>query len=209
MNQPTESFVNSDKLAKPHGVITDKVYFDVAVEGGKGGRVVIGLYGNDVPLTVKNFKHWCDKSAVKPSPNLPKNLEGKGYKDSPFHRIIPGFMIQGGDITRGDGMGGASIYNNGGKFKDENFKFKHTAPGLLSMANAGPNTNGSQFFITTKKTGWLDGKHVVFGVLADEKSWEVVKYMESLGSGSGKTKTKVWIRDCGILPLEAEVEKKA
>ena len=102
-------------------------------------------------------------------------------------------------------MGGASIYNNGTKFKDENFKFKHTSPGLLSMANAGPNTNGSQFFITTAKTSWLDGKHVVFGILADEKSWEFVKYMESLGSGSGKTNKKVWIRDCGIL---VEDEKK-
>jgi peptidylprolyl isomerase len=151
----------------------------------KVGRINFTLYEADVPKTAKNFRELC---------KLP---EGQGYKGSGFHRIIPQFMLQGGDFTRHNGTGGRSIY--GEKFPDENFKFKHSRPGLLSMANAGPNTNGSQFFITTVVTSWLDGKHVVFGEVADDASMQVVKELEALGSSSGSVRsaTKPTIVNCG------------
>ena len=136
--------------------VTDKVFFDIEINNEPAGRIVFGLFGNTVPKTANNFATLCDGSAGMGNSGKPLH-----YKGSSFHRIINNFMAQGGDFTSGDGRGGESIYGN--KFADENFTLKHDRPYLLSMANAGPNTNGSQFFITFAPTAWLNGKHTVFG----------------------------------------------
>ncbi|KAI8974928.1 cyclophilin-like domain-containing protein [Pilobolus umbonatus] len=160
-----------------------KVFFDIAANGQPLGRVVMELREDVVPKTAENFRALCTGE------------KGFGYKNSIFHRVIPQFMLQGGDFTNFNGTGGKSIYGN--KFNDENFILKHDRPFLLSMANAGPNTNGSQFFITTVPCSWLDGKHTVFGSVIEGQ--EVVKAVEKLGSGSGRTTAEVKIVDCGQL----------
>nr|CAD2201569.1 unnamed protein product [Meloidogyne enterolobii] len=166
-----------------------KVFFDVTLGGKAAGRIVMELFSDIVPKTAENFRALC--TGEKGMGHSGKPLH---YKGSKFHRVIPNFMLQV-DFTRGNGTGGESIY--GEKFADENFKEKHTCAGQLSMANAGPNTNGSQFFITTVKTEWLDGKHVVFGKVIE--GIDVVKAVEAIGSQSGKTSKDAVIADCGQL----------
>jgi len=170
-----------------------RVYMDVSIGGQYAGRMEFELRADTVPKTAENFR------------KLISGEKGFGFKNCGFHRIIPGFMCQGGDFIHGDGTGGKSIY--GDKFEDENFVLRHTGPGILSMANSGPNTNGSQFFICTEKTDWLDGKHVVFGKLI--KGLDTLRQMEAVGTKSGMVKKKVKIVECGELRLMKEEERKA
>ncbi|WP_146521826.1 peptidylprolyl isomerase [Stieleria varia] len=173
--------------------VTHKVYFDIEIDGEPAGKIVFGLFGEDVPKTAENFRALCTGEKGKGKSGKPLHFKG-----SIFHRVIPQFMLQGGDFTRGNGTGGESIY--GEKFADENFKYKHDAPYLLSMANAGPNTNGSQFFITTIVTDWLNGKHVVFGRVLEGQ--ELVKRIEALGTPSGATRLPIKIVDSGEVKKE-------
>ncbi|MCC6723528.1 MAG: peptidylprolyl isomerase [Saprospiraceae bacterium] len=170
-----------------------KVFFDISIGGEAAGRIVFELFADAAPKTAENFRALC--TGEKGVGTLGKPLH---YKGSIFHRIIPNFMCQGGDFTHGVGSGGESIY--GTKFADETFSGKagvHAGPGILSMANAGPNTNGSQFFICTIQTPWLNGRHVVFGQVVE--GFDVVKKMEAVGSQSGKTSAMVAITDSGAV----------
>merc|ERR1712080_655746 len=163
-----------------------KVQFRVSADNEDYGVINLELFDEVVPRTVANF------AAIASG----QNPQGFSYKGTIFHRIIPQFMLQGGDFERFDGTGGRSIY--GPSFEDENFLIKHASPGLLSMANSGPNTNGAQFFITTVKTPWLDDKHVVFGRVDDQESFNVVKRIEALGSSGGTPSKQVVITDSRV-----------
>jgi len=181
--------------------VTKQVYFDIAIDRKPAGRIVVGLFGDEVPATVENFRALCTGEK-----GIGKSGKPLHYKGSIFHRVIPGFMLQGGDFTDFNGRGGESIY--GRTFPDENFKVTHDRPGVLSMANAGPNSNGSQFFLTTAPTPWLDGKHVVFGRVIS--GMQLVKSIESLGSQSGQTRQQIAIIDSGELqPAGARVQQQS
>ncbi|XP_024223069.1 peptidyl-prolyl cis-trans isomerase E isoform X1 [Bombus vosnesenskii] len=174
---------SSDTVQPKKGKQNPQVYFDISIGKQEVGRIIMMLRADIVPKTAENFRALCTHE------------KGYGYQGSTFHRIIPEFMCQGGDFTNHNGTGGKSIYGN--KFDDENFELKHTGPGTLSMANSGPNTNGSQFFICTARTDWLDGKHVVFGHVLS--GLDVLKKMEKCGTKTGTPTQKVVIIACGEL----------
>ena len=180
-------------LSSNNCTVNPKVFFDISIGGENTGRIEFELYADTVPKTAENFRALCTGENGTGKSGKPLH-----YKGSIFHRVIPQFMLQGGDITHKNGFGGESIY--GAKFEDESFEGKagrHTGPGCLSMANAGPNTNGSQFFICTANTPWLDGAHVVFGKVIS--GLDIVHEVEKHGSQSGETKTRIEIADCGEL----------
>ncbi|CAD7963963.1 unnamed protein product [Amoebophrya sp. A25] len=179
-----------------------ETFFDVSIGGKPSGRIVFDLFDKTVPKTSENFRSLCTgEHGASPRSGVPLT-----YKGSKFHRVIPNFMLQGGDFTHGTGVGGESIYE-GGKFDDENFTHTHTGPGMLSMANSGANTNGSQFFITTAETPWLDGHHVVFGKV--KSGMDVVRSIEAEGSESGATSNEIEITNSGELGTGTKGSKES
>ena len=179
-NRSNNKKENNNKKKIKDKMGEDLVYFDIYENNKELGKIIIKLFSEVVPYTCENFRELC---------------RTKKYANSPFHRIIKDFMIQGGDYTRGDGTGGVSIY--GDKFEDENFEMQHDQPYLLSMANAGPNTNGSQFFITTNETHHLDGKHVVFGCIYG--GHDIIDYLNMVDTNEkDKPISEIIIKDCGI-----------
>ena len=182
-----------DELFQPLDDVTEKVFFDISIDEEPAGRIVFGLFGNTVPFTVENFA-----TLAKGDAGVGKLGETMQYEGTWFHRIIPHFMAQGGDFSAGDGTGGESIF--GVTFNDENFTLHHSRPYLLSMANAGPNTNGSQFFITFEPTPWLNGHHVVFGEVLEGR--DVVHKLEDIGTQSGKPRKRAVISRSGTIPVD-------
>ncbi|XP_030843110.1 peptidyl-prolyl cis-trans isomerase H [Strongylocentrotus purpuratus] len=163
------------------------VFFDITIGGQDIGRMKVELFADVVPRTAENFRQLC-------TGEFKKNNMPTGYKGATFHRVIKDFMIQGGDFIKGDGTGTVSIY--GSNFMDENFKLKHDGPGLLSMANSGPGTNGCQFFVTCAKCDFLDGKHVVFGKVID--GLLVMRKIENVPTGpNNRPKIPVLVSQCG------------
>ncbi|CAL8070953.1 unnamed protein product [Orchesella dallaii] len=175
-----KELVPGPEIRKPKN---PQVYLDIKIGKTTVGRMSFVLRNDIVPMTAENFRCLCTHE------------KGFGYQNSVFHRVIPGFMAQGGDFTNNDGTGGKSVY--GGKFPDENFTLRHSAPGTLAMANSGANSNGSQFFITFQPTNWLDGKHVVFGLIVS--GLDILKKIEKYGSKSGKTSERISVTACGEL----------
>ena len=190
-----ETYNNLDEsknveLVKPvnYEDINYQPYFDINIGDTYIGKIVFQLFDEDVPKTCKNFRYLCSTGIL--------NKNKPSYQDTLFHRVIKDFMIQGGDITRGDGTGGYSVY--GEQFDDENFNLTHNQPGMLSMANSGPNTNNSQFFITFKKTPWLDNKHVVFGIITS--GFDVLKKIESYETDDKDRPVEdIIIKKCGLI----------
>ncbi|KAK9108688.1 hypothetical protein Sjap_016748 [Stephania japonica] len=193
VNLPSSSKPVKQEVVEEVPDITHRVFLDVDFEAQRIGRIVIGLYGNVVPKTAENFRALC--TGERGISGSRKKLH---YKGTPFHRIVSGFMIQGGDIVHGDGRGNTSIY--GGTFPDENFRIKHSHAGVVSMVNSGPDSNGSQFFITTVKASWLDGEHVVFGTVI--QGMDTVFMIEGgAGTYNGNPRKKVTIGESGEIPM--------
>jgi cyclophilin family peptidyl-prolyl cis-trans isomerase len=184
-------YSTTTSVAKKHAHLP-RIFLDIAINGVPAGRMIFQLRSDVVPRTVENFRQLCTGEC------------GFGLRGSHMHRIVSGFMAQGGDFTNGTGVGGRSIY--GRIFPDENFRLKHSARGVLSMANAGPNTNGSQFFVLFRPAEWLDGQHVVFGKLIEGE--QVLDLIETAGSGAGFPTKHVGIMDCGELTVQLPTQPK-